>query len=136
MKTEEDAWRWLTEVEDGSIVGQAWKRLATPSDRVKQDKRRGKVGDLDRFVKWLRSPESKWFDQDKDTETKPVTPATSAITQNELASSTSTVSTVSSDVMIPNPNLIDPEKPNELDPRAVDALITGGEWRSMVKRWK
>lgn len=119
MPTEVDSWKWLTDVDANSLLGKAWKRLARPREQAKLTTHKGKPGDLERFIKWLRSTDCKWFDPDE-------TPAPVSLTSS-TSSSTSEV----------NPNLLDPENPSPLDPRAVCALQYWGkveEYEESVER--
>lgn len=109
MGSEEEAWKWMTEVEPDSIMGRAWGRLARPRDRTKQDEKRGKPGDLDRFIKWLRSPRSKWYD-----------PNTIILRPKEVPQDSQIGAAV-------KPTLLDPVRPKLLESRAVAALKHWGK---------
>ena len=111
MASEEDSWRWLTEVSEESILGRAWKRLAQLRDRGTQHSN-GSKAVRDRFVEWLRSEESKWFDP--AVEPIPSTPNPELSTDATL-------------------NIVDPESPAPLDRRAMQALVYWGKTEEYEK---
>ncbi len=43
MSTEIDAWSWLTDVEENSVIGRAWKRLARPRENARVSGHKGKT---------------------------------------------------------------------------------------------
>ena len=118
MANDEEVWRWLTEVDDDSIMGRAWNELAVPK-KVKVTTHKAKSGSSNRFIKWLRS-RSKWYQPE---------PAVSAVA---VEGTEARVSDFTDSVV----KVLDPENPTPLDAGAIIALVSWGrskEYGEMVE---
>ena len=108
MANEEETWSWLTEVAEDSVLARAWKELAIPREDIKLTGQKVKSVDVDRFVKWLRSPRSKWYDRDAVI-------AAAEVDEARLVDSAVVV------------RILDPEHASPLDARAMQALAHWGK---------
>lgn len=126
-ENEKQVWEWLVDVDEGSLIGTAWRKLGKSKAQITDRMTKKGKGDspVNRFTEYLRSS-TKFASPPTDTEGQvdvgPSTPNADSTPPVPALSPSTTLSSASD-----NPSMLDPSCPNLLDARAKDALDYRGK---------